>query len=107
GTWEKARRVVLVVQEQAGEQGHLFLEHFFLLTNAPPEAVSAEALLRRYRRRGRAEKDFGDWKSALQLRLSSSPRPKTHYRGVRLREQGPVRDSFAVNEAWLLLNLHA
>src|SRR5690625_2937609 len=35
GTWSRARRVVLVVLERPGEQQHLFLDHFFLVTNAP------------------------------------------------------------------------
>lgn len=107
GTWERERRVVLVVLERPGEQGHLFLDHFFLLTNASAEEVSADELLARYRGRGAAEKDFGDWKSGLEVRLSSSPRPNRHYRGRRIRDSGPGRDSFAVNEAWLLLNLIA
>jgi hypothetical protein len=99
--------VVLVVLERPGEQGHLFLEHFFLLTNARPEEVPAEELLERYRGRGGAEKDFGDWKSALEVRLSSTPRPNRRYRGRRIRNPGPGRDGFAANEAWLLLNLLA
>lgn len=107
GTWSRERRIVLVVTERPGDQGHLFLDHFFLLTNAPEEEVPAEEVMERYRRRGRAEKDFGDWKSGLELRLSSSPRPKAHYRGRRLREPEPRRDSFAVNDAWLTLNLLA
>ncbi len=115
GSWEWERRVVLVVLERPdaveGDDGvvqhRLFLDHFFLLTNASPEEVSAEELLARYRGRGRAEKDFGDWKSALQLRLSSSPRPNSHYRGRTLAQSESDRDSFAVNEAWLLLNLIA
>lgn len=105
GTWERERRVVLVVLERPGEQGHLFLDHFFLLTNAPPEEVDGDELLERYRGRGCAEKEFGDWKSSLELGLSSSPRPKTHYRGRRLRDSPSRRDSFAVNEAWLRLSL--
>jgi len=98
---------VLVVTERAGEQGHLFLDHFFLLTNAPEQEVPAEALLERYRRRGPVEKEFGDWKSGLDLRLPSSPRPKTHYRGRRLPDTELRRDSFAANDAWLSLNLLA
>ena len=105
--WKRDRRVVLVVLERPGEQGELFLDHFFLLTNAPLAEVSGEELLRRYRGRGRAEKDFGDWKNALQVRLSSSPRPKTHYRGRRLPGNPSGRDSFAVNDAWLLISLLA
>lgn len=107
GPWKRERRVVLVVLERPGEQGHLFLDHFFLLTNAPVEEVGAHELLERYRGRGRAEKEFGDWKSSLEVRLSSSPRPKSHHRGRRLRGTEPRRDSFAVNEAWLLVNLIA
>lgn len=107
GTWERERRVVLVFLERRNAQGELFPDHFFLLTNAPEEEVSAEELLARYRGRGAAEKDFGDWKSALELRLSSSPRPNSHYRGRRIQDSEPGRDSFAVNEAWLLLNLLA
>lgn len=118
GTWERERRVVLVVLERPHKtetedgtlQERLFLEHFFLLTNAPIEEVGAEELLARYRRRGSAEKDFGDWKSSLEPRLSSSPRPKAHYRGHKLADpepRHPRRDSFAVNETWLLLNLIA
>lgn len=114
-TWEKKRRVVLVVLErprtEEAEDGtvqtRMFLEHFFLLTNAPQEEVPAEELLERYRGRGRAENDFGDWKTALQTRLSSSPRPKDTYRGRSLPETEPRRDSFAVNEAWLLTELVA
>lgn len=116
GPWERERRVVLVVlerpdvvenEEEGTVQHRLLLDHFFLVTNASIEAVSAAELLERYRGRGEAEKEFGDWKSALQLRLSSSPRPKTHYRGRSLRDPEPRRDSFAVNEAWLLVNLIA
>jgi len=107
GSWERERRVVLVFLERRDAQGELFPDHFFLLTNAPIEDVSATELLERYRGRGRAEKDFGDWKSGLEVRLSSSPRPKTHYRGRRLPDPEPARDSFAVNEAWLLVSLIA
>lgn len=107
GTWERERRVILVFLERRNAQGELFPDHFFLLTNAPAEEVSAEELLERYRRRGRAEKDFGDWKSALDVRLSSSPRPNNHLRSRRVPEHGSGRDSFGVNEAWLLLNLIA
>lgn len=103
-SWDSPRRVVLVVQERPGE---LFLDSFFLLTNAAVEEVCAEELLVRYRQRGRAEKDFGDWKSALDPRLSSSPRSKRHYRGrVPASRHTPV-DSFAANEAALLVSLLA
>lgn len=107
GSWPHPRRVVLVVVEHPDEQGHLFLDHFFLLTNAPKDEVDAPTLLERYRQRGTAEKDFGDWKQALDLSLSSTPRPKTHYRGRAVREPYAQPDSFAANEASLLLSLIA
>src|SRR5690606_11998648 len=106
-SWRHARRVVLVVIERGDEQGHLFLDHFFLLTNASREEMSAEALLAHYRQRGTAEKEFGDWKQALDLSLSSSPRPKTHYQGKAIECSYPAPDSFAANEARLLLSLLA
>jgi hypothetical protein len=107
GTWTRERRVVLVVLERADEQQHLFLDHFFLLTNAPPEEESGQALLARYRKRGTAEKDFGEWQNTLQLSLSSSARPKTHYRDRRVRGEYVPPDSFRANEARLLLSLIA
>lgn len=106
-SWHRARRVILVVLERPGEQEELFLDHFFLLTNAPQRLASAEDLLRRYRGRGSAEKDFGDWKNTLSLRLSSTPRPKRHYRGLPVRAEATLPDSFSANEARLLLSLLA
>jgi hypothetical protein len=103
-SWKHPRRVVLVIVERAGEQGELFLDHFFLLSNASL-AVSARSLLERYRQRGSAEKDFGDCNQALDVALSSVPRPKTHYRGCRVEEPYAEPDSFAANEARLLLSL--
>ncbi len=73
----------------------------------PAEEESAAALLERYRGRGEAEKDFGDWNQALALSLSSTPRTKTHYRGRVLHEDFTEPDSFAANEARLRLSLLA
>jgi hypothetical protein len=106
GSWAHARRVVLVIVERAREQGELFLDHFFLLSNASV-AVTGEALLEHYRQRGTAEKDFGDWNQALDVALSSAPRPKTHYRGREVQAPYDEPDSFAANEARLLLSLVA
>jgi hypothetical protein len=102
-SWRHPRRVVLVVVEHPGEQQHLFLDHFFLLTNALPEEASAEALLERYRRRGSAEADFGDCNTALAPALSSSPRPKSNYRSRPVHRSGDPPDCFAANEVQLLL----
>lgn len=105
--WTRPRRVVLVVLERMKEQGELFLDHFFLLSNASAVEVPAEALLERYRKRGTAEKDFGEWKQALDVSLSSSPRPKSHYRGREVGSPYSEPDSFAANEVRLLLSLIA
>jgi hypothetical protein len=107
GSWRRERRVVLVVVERADEQQHLFLDHFFLLTNVPAEQESAEALLERYRQRGSAEADFGDCNTALSPQLSSAQRTKSHYRGRTLHEPPVAHDGFAANEAELLLRLTA
>lgn len=104
GSWTRPRRVVLVVVERSREQGELFLDHFFLLSNASV-AISGDALLERYRKRGGAEKDFGDWNQALDVALSSAPRPKTHYRGREIEAPYDEPDSFAANEGRLLLSL--
>lgn len=106
GSWTHPRRVVLVIVERAREQGDLFVDHFFLLSNASV-AVTSAALLERYRKRGAAEKDFGDWNQALGGSLSSAPRPKTHYRGRGVEAPYKEPDSFAANEARLLLELIA
>lgn len=45
GSWSRARRVVLVVVERADEQQQLFVDHFFLLTNATAEEMDAPTLL--------------------------------------------------------------
>ncbi|WP_420129812.1 IS1380 family transposase [Longimicrobium sp.] len=105
--WAHPRRVVLVVLERTKAQGELFLDYFFLLTNVPVSEVAADALLERYRKRGTAEKDFGEWKQALDVSLSSSPRPKDHYRGREVQTPYSEPDSFAANEARLLLSLIA
>jgi hypothetical protein len=106
GSWTHPRRVVLVVVERSREQGELFLDHFFLLSNASV-VVTGDALLERYRQRGAAEKDFGDWNQALDVALSSAPRPKTHYRGREVEAAYDEPDSFTANEARLLMSLVA
>ncbi|HEX7041409.1 MAG TPA: IS1380 family transposase [Trueperaceae bacterium] len=107
GKWSRARRVVLVLLERPDEQQHLFLDHFFLLTSEPADVESAESLLERYRRRGSAESDFGAFKTALGPTLSSSPRPKSHYRERAIRRDYDEPDTFAANQAKLLLALLA
>jgi hypothetical protein len=50
---------------------------------------------------------FGDWNQALDLSLSSTPRPKAHYGGRTIERPYTSCDSFAANEARLLLSLVA
>jgi hypothetical protein len=103
-SWSCARRVVLVVQEKPGE---LFLHYFWLITNWTAEQMSPEALLEHYRQRGTAEAFMGELKNVFDPALSSSPRPKTHYRDHLIDSVGSLRDSFAINEVILLLNMLA
>jgi hypothetical protein len=100
-SWSTERRVVLVVQERPGE---LLLHHFWLLTNWPTEQMSPEDLLGLYRQRGTAEGYYGELLGVLRPALSSSPRPKSHYRGQEPVCTYPSGDSFAINEVILLLN---
>lgn len=106
GSWSRPRRAVLVIQERPGE---LFPHHFWLITSWTWVAKPRLALLEHYRRRGNAEAAMGELMTELQPALSSSPRPKTNYRGRLLDpdRRHNARDSFAVNEVILLLNLLA
>ncbi|MCY4565218.1 MAG: IS1380 family transposase [Gammaproteobacteria bacterium] len=104
--WSRARRVVLVVIHRDRE---LFPRHFWLITSLSRQAFDTEALLKRYRVRGKAEKTFGELKTGLNPQLSSSARPKSHFRGRPLeRETEPAAEEWRPqNEAILLLNLLA
>jgi hypothetical protein len=102
--WSRARRVVLVVQERPDE---LFLHHFWLITDWSKEQMSAHELLELYRERGSAESYMGELKSVLEPALSSSPRPKRHYRGCVPSQRFAPCDAFAHNEVLLLLNMLA
>lgn len=106
-SWDRPRRVVLVVVERSDAQANLFVDHFFLLTNVAQKEMSADLLLQHYRQRGSTEKDFGEWHQALDLSLSSSPRPKSQYQGRQLEEPYTEPDSFGANEARMLLSLIA
>jgi len=104
-SWSQPRRIVLVQKVTAGE---LLPQHFFLLTNWSEEQMPAQMLLARYRRRGLAEKHFGELKSVLAPALSSALRPKSHYDGQPIAQQRRTDvDPFAVNEVRLLLNAMA
>lgn len=100
-SWSLPRRVVAVMQQ---EPEKLFPHVFFLLTNWSVEQMPPEVLLALYRKRGTAEGHFGELKSTLAPALSSSPRPKAHYRGQPPQRRTPPVDAFAANEVRLLLN---
>ena len=100
-TWSRPRRVVLVVLERTDE---LFLHHFWLITNWSVAQMDGPELLSLYRQRGTAEGHQGELMDVLRPALSSSPRPKSHYRGHEPAVAFPSGDSFAINEVRLLIN---
>jgi Transposase DDE domain group 1 len=101
GKWSAPRRIVLVLQQAAGE---MFPEYFFLLTNWSAEQRSAVSLLDLYRQRGTAEGHFGELMSVFGPALSSTRRTKSHYRGETPKQRFAPQDPFAANEVKLLLN---
>lgn len=102
GTWSRARRVVCVLKERPAE---LFPEKFWLITSMSADEMPADELLALYRKRGKAEGHMGELKSVVDPALSSSPRPKRHYRGRAVTTRGPSVDAFACNEVRLLVAL--
>ena len=100
GSWSRTRRVVQVLVEEPGE---LFPRTFWLLTSLSADQVTGEELLAMYRQRGKAEGHMGELMSVVNPALSSSPRPKRHYRGRPVENPGPGIDAFACNETRLLL----
>jgi hypothetical protein len=99
--WSRARRVVLVTLERPGQ---LFLDHFWLITNWTAEQMDGPALLEMYRKRGTAEGHMGELMDVFRPALSSSTRPKSHYRGKVPSRRSPAVEPFAHNEVILLLN---
>jgi hypothetical protein len=99
-SWDKARRVVIVVQEKPGE---LHLHHFCILTSWDAQTMPGESLVDLYRVRGAAEGYMGELVNQLLPNLSSSPRPKSHYKGEAPKVRSTTVDSFAVNAVVLLL----
>jgi len=59
GTWERPRRVVMVIRERPGE---LFREAFYLVTNVQG---SQRFVRRHYQQRGKAEACFGEFKGLI------------------------------------------
>jgi hypothetical protein len=103
-SWDKPRRVVLVVKERPDD---LLLDRFFLVTSLTPQQMSHNLVLEHYRERGKAEGHMGELKDVLAPALSSANRPKTHVRGQTPRSAAKGVDAFACNEVRLLLSLMA
>ena len=100
-SWSRARRVVLVVLEQPDQ---LFLHHFWIVTSWTMDEIDADDLLAHYRQRGTAEGYMGELMDVLAPALSSSPRPKKHYREHAIEESNSTISAFGHNEARLILN---
>lgn len=100
-TWDKPRRVILVVKEREGD---LLLDRFFLVTSLPWTAKTRGEVLAHYRERGKAEGHMGELKDVLAPALSSTNRTKSHWRGKKPRSQTPAVDAFACNEVRLLIS---
>ena len=71
GTWDRARRVVLVVRERPEE---LYPDHFWLLTSLSRKRYEAQELLAQYRKLGKAEGHMGELMDVLDPALSSASR---------------------------------
>lgn len=100
-SWSRPRRAILVVLEKPGE---LLLHHFWLLTSWTAEERPAAGLLEMYRERGTAEGHQGELKDVFDPALSSTTRPKSHYRGAEPKRRATPVEAFEVNEVRLLLN---
>ena len=102
GSWDRPRRVVLVVKEREDD---LLLDRFFLVTSLGLEQMSRWEVLEHYRERGTAEGHMGELKDVLAPALSSTNRPKSHCRGRKPQSASEAVDAFACNEVRLLISL--
>ena len=103
-SWDRPRRVVLVVKERPDD---LLLDRFFLVTSLAPNEMSRQEVLEYYRQRGTAEGHMGELKDVLAPALSSTNRPKAHWRGRDTESATPAVDAFACNEVRLLISVIA
>lgn len=95
-SWCHPRRVVLVVLERPDE---LFLDHFFLVTSYAPRQKRGRTVLEFYRQRGTMEQHLGEFQTVLDPALSSTTRPKNHYRGHTPKTRYASRDPERANAA--------
>jgi hypothetical protein len=87
-SWDKPRRVILVVKERADD---LLLDRFFLVTSLGWTAKLRHEVLAHYRERGKAEGHMGELKDVLAPALSSTNRAKSHWRGKKLKSKAPAQ----------------
>lgn len=92
-SWEKPRRIILVVCEQPDD---LFLKHFFLVTSLDWKDWTPHKILQLYRKRGKAEGHMGELKDTLNVHLSST-----------CRGASTVQQVMGRNQVSLLLSLYA
>ena len=100
-SWDKPRRVVIVVKERADD---LLLDRFFLVTSLKWTVKLRHEVLAHYRERGKAEGHMGELKDVLAPALSSTNRAKSHWRGKTPKSKTPAVDAFACNEVRLLIS---
>jgi hypothetical protein len=101
-SWDRPRCIVLVVKEREDD---LLLDCFFLVTSRDQGQMSRREVLDHYRERGTAEDHMGELKDVLAPALSSTNRPKSHWRGRRPRSATEAVDAFACNEVRLLISV--
>lgn len=104
GSWDRSRRVILVVKERESD---LLLDRFFLVTSLTLKQISRQDVLGHYRERGKAEGHMGELKDVLAPALSSTNRPKSHWRGHQPQTSTEAVDAFGCNEVRLLISLLA
>lgn len=92
-SWDKKRRIVLVVSERPDD---LFLHHFFLVTSLDNNEWHGREVLDLYRKRGKAEGHMGELKDTLNVHLSST-----------CRGASTVQQVMGRNQVNLLLDLYA
>jgi hypothetical protein len=95
-SWDKPRRVILVVKEREGD---LPLDRFFLVPSLLWTEKLCHEVLAHYRERGKAEGHMGELKDVLAPALSSTNRAKSHLRGKAPKSRSPAIEAFACNEA--------
>ena len=98
-SWDKPRRVILVVKEREGD---LLLDRFFLVNSLTWTKLLRHEVLAHYRERGKAEGHMGELKDVLAPALSSTNRAKSHLRGKAPKSRTLAIDDFACNEVRLL-----